>query len=81
MSSLRVENVGQINNINGANVPDAFEVTLEILELVTESRQVFSGIGDDGPVVGSIKSVDGALTSDIGKTANNMASNVTKLFG
>jgi hypothetical protein len=42
MSTIEVSNVGQINYINGENIPDAYEITISIQELLTESRQIWN---------------------------------------
>jgi hypothetical protein len=41
IANISVVNKGQINLIDKVNVPDAWEITLTILELITESRQIF----------------------------------------
>lgn len=42
ISQLSITNVGQINNINGENIPDAYLFNVQILELITESRQIYN---------------------------------------
>ena len=54
ISNLNVSNKGQMNFINGMNVPDAWEFTINITELITETRQVFAGIRG-GTVITAIK--------------------------
>ena len=42
ISNLTVENVGQINKMaDGKNVPDAYRVMIQIMELIVESRNIF----------------------------------------
>ena len=56
ISQLAVTNLGQMNrwNIgkNGSNIPDAYEITLTIAELITESRQILNSArtGNHQPV-------------------------------
>jgi hypothetical protein len=40
ISNLVVENVGQMNLIDGENIPDAYKFSITITELITESRQI-----------------------------------------
>lgn len=42
ISNISVSNIGQVNFINGMNVPDAWEIQLTITELITESRQMLA---------------------------------------
>lgn len=42
ISQLTVSNLGQMNNIKGENIPDAYEFNIQILELITESRQILN---------------------------------------
>ncbi len=43
IQNLDITNVGQMNLIDGYNIPDAYSITINILELVPESRQIFYG--------------------------------------
>ena len=42
LQTINVENLGQVNRIGGENVPDAYQVTITVQELLTESRQIFA---------------------------------------
>lgn len=42
ISNLTINNIGQINRIDGISYPDAYRITIGIRELVVESRQIFS---------------------------------------
>lgn len=42
ITSLTVENIGHLSYINGENIPDAYEVTIFITELISESRQLLN---------------------------------------
>jgi hypothetical protein len=72
ISQLIVSNVGQMNLWNGANVPDAYEFNIQILELVTESRQILdSSISGDYNKVKAITNqkspeAEEALSSNVG---------------
>lgn len=46
ISNLAVTNVGQMNLWNGMNIPDAYEITITIAELITESRQILKAAID-----------------------------------
>lgn len=52
--NIRVENRGQINRINNENVPDAYEITINIGELIPESRQIFDASIGGGSIVKAI---------------------------
>lgn len=58
ISNMTVANLGQINFINGKNIPDAFEVQLQITELIVESRQIFDAAinGDTSKVTAIMES-------------------------
>jgi len=43
MSNIAINNMGQINYMNGENIPDAYSITVNIQELLTESRQIWDG--------------------------------------
>lgn len=41
LNNVIIRNSGQMNMMYGQNVPDAFEITLNISELIQESRQIY----------------------------------------
>jgi len=41
MSNIAINKMGQINYMNGENIPDAYAITISIQELLTESRQIW----------------------------------------
>lgn len=43
MSKIFIQNMGQINYMEGINVPDAYSITITIQELLVESRQILKG--------------------------------------
>ena len=60
ISNLTTTNVGQMNLIDGENIPDAYSIAITITELVTESRQIF-----DAAVTGDFSKV--SVQTDVGK--------------
>lgn len=44
ISNFTVSNEGQLNNIKGQLIPDAYQLTFNITELISESRQIFDGV-------------------------------------
>jgi len=67
MSSIIIENIGQINYMRkyGGNIPDAFQISISIQELLTESRQIYNDDLKEGKVfssvVQSIEGIQGAI--------------------
>ena len=47
MSNILIENLGQINVINNENIPDAYQISITIQELLTESRQIWNNTLDE----------------------------------
>ena len=43
MSTINIENMGQLNRIDNENIPDAYNITITVQELLTESRQILAG--------------------------------------
>ena len=69
ISQLNVNNIGQINLIKGENVPDAYEFNIQILELITESRQIL-----DASVTGDhtkVRAITKIPPPTIGPSMNN----------
>jgi hypothetical protein len=55
LNTINVENMGQINRIDEVNVPDAYNITITVQELLTESRQIFEDELKDGKVFAKVQ--------------------------
>lgn len=78
MAAINVENVGQINNIDGLNIPDAYQITITVQELLTESRQIYAGALDGGKVF-SFVDVGPQGVSDPGAILDNASNTVASV--
>jgi len=67
IGNITVDNVGQMNYINGKNIPDAYRVTLNITELIAESRQILNAsVGGGSKVTSSIRAIrDTSATKNV----------------
>lgn len=91
ISNLAVNNVGQINYIDGVNVPDAYEIQITITELITESRQIlndswYSGTAHKIRAISSsplpiIQEAAGAAQNTSSQTTQNVAANNAQITG
>jgi len=62
ISNLTVSNIGQLNYIGGRNIPDGYEFTLHITELINETRQIFdSGLPGGQKITAIIDNNQAAL--------------------
>ena len=79
ISNLRSEGLGQINKIGTENIPDAYEVTITIQELLRESRQIFESISNQGAsdVVVAIQEPNIEAADSFNDIVNNLASTGT----
>jgi len=51
IQTLDIENIGQLTRYDNMNIPDAWKVTINIEELMVESKQIFNGVRDEGKKV------------------------------
>lgn len=56
INSVNITNKGQMNYLNGMNIPDAYDVQLSITELILESRQILKGFIDNNE--NTVKALD-----------------------
>lgn len=86
MSTIEVSNVGQINYMEKENVPDAYEITISIQELLTESRQIWGNqltdkvfsateIGPQG--IDSLPDASKKILADFGNSGKGITPAVT----
>lgn len=84
MSTISVENIGQINKIGKENIPDAYQIGITIQELLTESRQIFSDELKDGKVFAdikqTIKGIEDVKNTSVTKSINSFI-NIIKNAG
>lgn len=82
MSTIEVSNVGQINYIERENVPDAYEISISIQELLTESRQIWGNKLTDKVFSATVMGAQGAdslpdagknILADIGNSGTTTA--------
>ena len=74
LSNINIQNTGQFNymKINGQefNIPDAYLITIEVQELLAESRQIFNGAIKDEKVFSDIKASN--ITGAVDKTIDTL---------
>lgn len=51
IESIQIQNLGVLRLINGITVPEAYQVQINIQELLPESRQIFAGVLGGSKVV------------------------------
>jgi hypothetical protein len=77
MSAINIVNVGQINYMPeyGGNIPDAYEISITIQELLVESRQIYANTIEEGKVFAKIDTPPAGIeeTIDVIKKAASKA--------
>lgn len=89
LSTINIENIGQLNSMyvnNGyRNIPDAYQITITVQELLTESRQIFSDDLKGGKVFADVKQEtkgvkdikEGKLKTDVLNLGENLKNKLT----
>lgn len=84
IENLTINNTGQINKLKWGNVPDAYQVTISVKELITESRQIFEGVSNNAKKVTSIVGNENLVGTEIAtgviNTGIKMAGAIEKGF-
>ena len=86
ISNLRIENIGQMNNIDSRNVPDAYEITITIQELLIESRQIYQQVFLPGAkvvsaITNTAESESALAAKDIGEKTKEGLTTTGKALG
>lgn len=63
LTRVAISNMGQINKIDGDNVPDAYQIQLEVKELLNESRQILAGQAKK--IFAEVEGVTGGIDTDV----------------
>lgn len=76
MRNVNIQNVGQMNLIGGFTVPDAWNITIEVQELISESESIFEGaLGGDKVTAIVATSKGEEVLKELGNTPPSEGSN------
>ena len=84
MSAIIIQNVGQINYMSeyNANIPDVYQISITIQELITESRQILAGsLEDAGKVFADVSSAIEDTVDEAKNTFNQVVDTVKGATG